>query len=235
MKKILAVVLVLTVVLIFAACGGTDKPQPSQQSEPAPQSENQPESTPEESTPEESNAPSEMELSDWLKTKTGKFYSKFGDKMYMEYETEYDGNKMTVISATSGGKTYSESKVDGQTMGVTIMDGDYMYVIDHSTKLIIKMSMQSAEQQTVKTMIEEDDVNLTDMVSGTREIDGKTYDTEEWSIDGGKSILCFDGDNLAYILGEFDGTETSVKVLKTDSNVDESLFVLPEGYQEMSY
>ena len=51
---------------------------------------------------------------------------------------------------------------------------------------------------------------------------------------GAKSILCFDGDKLAYMVGEFEGEEMVIKVIKIDSKVDDSLFELPEGYQIMS-
>ena len=85
------------------------------------------------------------------------------------------------------------------------------------------------------TMLAEGDVNPADVKAGSREIDGKTYDTEEWSIDGAKSVLCFDGDTLAYMIGELEGEETVMKILKTDDKVDESLFEIPADYQVMSY
>jgi hypothetical protein len=97
MKKILAAVLVLTMALIFAACGGEDKPQPSQQIEPAPQSENQPESTPEDSTNEMPSDPTEallyktgLKLSDIEPNE--EYYRAAADSekivFYMEKETE---------------------------------------------------------------------------------------------------------------------------------------------------
>ena len=73
------------------------------------------------------------------------------------------------------------------------------------------------------------------MVNGKREIDGKTYDTEEWSVDGAKSILCFDGDHLAYMIGEFEGKETVIQIVKTSDKIDSSLFDIPADYQVISY
>jgi len=244
MKRILALALALMLALSLAACGGKDDPKPSGSDKPDTQQTDpgasQQTPQPDASTPDPGPASSEAgaqadDLSGWLNTRTGKFYSQFADgKMYMEYETEQEGMVMTVISATNGDKTYSESKVDGQSMGASIIDGEYMYTIDHASKMIIKMSLQASGQEMMDTMLEESDVNPADLVTGTREIDGKTYDTEEWAMDEGKSILCFDGDTLAYMIGEYGEIEMLIKVLKVSGEVDESLFELPEGYQMMS-
>ena len=50
-------------------------------------------------------------MTGFLGTKTGKFYSRFADgRMYMEYEMEMEGQVMSVISASNGDRTYSETK-----------------------------------------------------------------------------------------------------------------------------
>ena len=68
-----------------------------------------------------------IDLSGFLGTKTGKFYSRFADgRMYMEYEMEMEGQVMSMISATNGDKTYSETKMDGASLGVNIMVGEDM-------------------------------------------------------------------------------------------------------------
>lgn len=242
MKKIFAFLMAVLLTLSVAACAKTTAPPEkdiidiSQSQEPAPAQQNNP-AQPQQAEPSEPAAPpSGAEVSAWLQTKTGRFYSQFASgKVYMEYEMEADGATMSVISASSGGKTYSETSVNGENAGMTIMDGEYVYVIDHASKMIIKMSLQSSQQQSVDTVISEDEVDPAQMVTGTREIGGKTYDTEEWNVDGAKSILCFDGDDLAYIVGEYDGEETAIKIVKFSDKVDESVFELPEGYETLSY
>lgn len=248
MKKITALMLALLLVLTLSACGKKAAVPPAPTATPAaPQSGERaappaaPQSAdpgPAQQTPPDSPAvkPADAGNSPWLNTKTGQFYSRFGSgKMHMEYEMEFEGTVMTVISATSGEKTYSEVKTDGQSTGISIMDGEDMYVIDHANKMVIKTSLQATGQELMDTVIEEADVDPSEMQAGTREIDGKTYDTEKWTMDGAASTLCFDGDDLAYMIGEFEGEEMLIRVITVDDQVDDSLFELPEGYQELSF
>ena len=108
-----------------------------------------------------------------------------------------------------------------------------MYVIDHAGKMVIKMGLQADAQTIAGTVLEESDVNMGDLKTGTREIDGKTYDTEEWIVDGAASIMCFDGDDLAYMIGAFEGEEMVMKIVEATDKVDESLFEIPTDYALM--
>ncbi len=292
MKKLLALMLALVLVLSFAACGngdadkapnGTEQQQSEnadaetnvpddktkddsdadtqQQSENADAETNVPDdktkddsdadtqqqsenadaetNVPDDKTKDDSDADTQQDggttdLSGYPGTKTGKFYSRFADgRMYMEYEMEMEGQKISVISATNGEKTYSESKIDGVSMGVSIMDGEDMYTIDHTSKMVIKMSLGADAQTIAGMVIEESDVDMGDLKTGTREIDGKTYDTEEWIVEGASSIMCFDGDALAYMIGAFEGEEMVMKVIEVSNKVDDSLFEIPEDYTVM--
>ena len=108
-----------------------------------------------------------------------------------------------------------------------------MYTIDHNSKMVVKMPLQADAQTIATNIMEESDVNMDEMKSGKRTIDGKEYDTEEWHMEDGASIMCFDGDQLAYIIGEADGTEAIMKIVKVSKDVDESLFEIPDDYQMM--
>ena len=238
MKKILVLLLALMMVFSFAACGSdepADDPVQQEQQEQQPDGqeadeqqqsdEQEPEQQPSEDIPEE--------LEGYLATKTGKFYSQFAGKMYMEYEMEMEGQKLTMITATSGDKSYSETIIGGVSTGVSIIDGETMYVIDHASKMVIKMGLQADVQTIAGTIVEESDVNMGELKEGTRKIDGKTYETEEWIIDGGASIMCFDGDDLVYMIGAFEGEEAVMKIIEASDKVDEKLFEIPDNYQMM--
>ena len=225
MKKILSILLMMAMIFCFAACGGDEPAEEDGQQADGQQQEQQAEEQPPADIPEE--------LEGWLATKTGKFYSQFADKMYMKYEMEMEGVVMIMISAASGGRTYSETIMDGISTGVSIMDGETMYVIDHASKMVMKMGLQADAQTIAGTIIEESDVDMGELKTGTRNIDGKTYDTEEWIIEGAASIMCFDGDNLAYIIGAFDGEEIMMKIVEASDKADDKLFEIPEDYQVM--
>ena len=173
-------------------------------------------------------------MTGFLGTKTGRFYSRFADgRMYMEYEMEMEGQVMSMISATNGDKTYSETKMDGATVSASVMDGETMYVIDHTGKMVIKMGLQADAQTIAGAVLEESDVDMGTFTTGTKEIDGKTYDTEELIVEGGAAIYCFDGDDLAYIISAFEGEEMVMKVVEVSDKVDESLFEIPTDYALM--
>ena len=175
-----------------------------------------------------------IDLSGYLGTKTGKFYSRFADgRMYMEYEMEMEGQVISVISASNGDRTYSETKMDGASLGVNIMVGEDMYTIDHASKMVIKMSLQANAQTIASAVLEESDVDMGGFQTGTREIDGKTYDTEELIVEGASAIYCFDGDDLAYIISSFEGQDAVMKIVEATDEVDNSLFEIPTDYTMM--
>ncbi len=232
MKKFLALLLAAMMLLSLTACGG-DKTPPADDGGDVQQEQ---QNTPNPAEGEDAQSPDDgdADLSGYLGTKTGKFYSQFADgRMYMEYEMEMEGQTMTMISATNGVKTYSETLIGGMSMGVSLMDGTDMYTIDHASKLVIKMALPADAQTIAGTVLEESDVDMGDFKTGTREIDGKTYDTEEWIVEGAASIMCFDGDTLVYMIGAMEGMEIMMKIVEISDKVDESLFNIPADYTVM--
>lgn len=222
MKRLLTVLIALLMVVSLSGCGNTDTNKDPNTNDP--------------SVSEVNKDPVDVvDMNTYLGTKTGKFYSQFTDgKMYLEYEMEMEGTLITVISATDGDKMYSESKMNGMSTGVTIVDGEDMYVVDHTSKMVIKMSNAMEQAAMAGTsVIEEEDVDMGDLVRGTREIDGKKYDTEEWIVDGDSAVMCFDGDDLVYIISGFEGEEMMMKIAKFDNKVDPKLFEIPDDYTMM--
>lgn len=227
MKKLLTLLLAITMVISLAACGGDDDKTPTGGNDTNPP-------TTQQDDPGTAGQDEPVDLSGFLATKTGKFYSQFtDDKMYMKYEMEVEGEKMTITSATAGDKTYSETKLGDFSAGVSIMDGEDMYTIDHASKMVIKYTMQADAQTIAGAVLEESDVDMGDYKTGTRQIDGKTYDTEEWIVDNAASIFCFDGDDLVYMIGAFEGEEVIMKVIEISNNVDDDLFEIPADYTVM--
>ena len=235
MKKSISVLLIAVILImglfVLTGCSGNTEDEISnneiltQESE---QSGDEVNNGKETANQEENN----IDLSGYLGTKTGKFYSKFSGKMYMEYEMEVEGQKMNMISATNGTKTYSETKLNGVSSGVSIMENGVMYTIDHSSKMIIKMTTNIPDTNTVATsIIEESDVDMNNLKTGTREVEGKTYDTEEMVIEDTSVVMCFDGNDLKYIISSFGGEDYVMKILEVSDKVDDKLFEIPSDYQ----
>lgn len=220
MKKVLSVLMIVILLssclFVLTGCTGKDEENLAQQ----------------ENNEQEVVQVDEEELDGFLGTKTGKFYSKFNaGKMYMEYEMEVEGQKMSVVTATNGKKIYSETKTAG-VAATTIMEEGVLYTIDHTSKMIIKMKNNMPDTNTLaSTIIEESSVDMNNFVKGTREIDGKTYETEEMDIDGTKGIMCFEGDDLKYMISSVDGEEYMMKIVEVSDKVDDKLFEFPTGYQ----
>ncbi len=244
MKKLFVLLLALAIMLSLAACGGKDNDTPPSDGGRVQSSQQTQENKPAESKPADEKTDAKQDeqtegasvgAAGWLTTKTGRFYSQFTDGMYLEYETTYEGMTMQVITASKDGKSYTESTMDGMSGGVSIIDGDTLYTIDHASKTVIQMSASFFGQEMADTLIEEADIDPAALITGTREVGGKTYDTEEWIIEDAKSILCFDGDDLAYMIGEVEGVEVVMKIIDFSSKVDESLFEIPSDYQVISY
>lgn len=230
MKKTIQMMLVLFLTMSLCACTNNEEKDSSLPKDDVLVQNN------EDSLKQKEDLQNNDELSAWMKTKTGKFYSQFKDgKMTMEYEMEAEGMKMRVLSVTNGAKVYSETMIDGQSMGSTLMDEEYMYIVDHNSKMIIQMNLEENTQQIVDTLIEEETADLSTLVSSTKEVNGKTYETEELMEEGAKVILCFDKDKLAYMITEMDGQEYIIQVIQMSNKIDESLFELPEDYEVISY
>ncbi len=207
MKKLLVILMALIMVFALTACG-------------------------EEGNSNQDNG-DKKEATGWLATKSGQFYDQFKDgKMYMEYETEQDGAMVKIVTATNGKKVYVNTTVEGQDVDM-IVDGQTVYTIFHDYRAYSEMPTTADINQQMFNVMSEDDVDVAKMEIGTREVDGKTYDSESWEDETGKSTLCFEGNKLVYMIAETGGETMTIKVLKASSDVNDSLFEIPEGYQKM--
>jgi len=224
MKKLLALLLATLMALSLAACGGGEEPAPEG---------GEPTATQQQPTdpPSGDEGGVQDEAVGFAATRTGRFYSRFaGGQMSMTYEMEMEGEMATVTVSTSGDKTYTETTFGGQKSAV-LFDGDTMYTIDHSSKMVVQMKAVTDPTTVASSIISEDEIDLETMQNGTRKVDGRTYDTEVLTVDGTSVTYCFDGDTLAYMIATDGGEEYIIKVTSVSSEVDESLFTLPSDYQ----
>ena len=220
MKKLLAILLSLIMVFSLAACGGGGE-EPAGGEEVNNQVENQ-----EEQQQEEIPAAS---------TKTLAYFQKFlsGGEYTMEMKTTAEGMEMTMKSAYKGDMIYSESEYAGQKSIMVMKDG-YQYIIDHSSKTVMKM--QVVDNSAVMDMFSDEAANYeTAVASGETEYNGKTYDYEEFTVEGETVQYLFDGNDLKIMKANVMGTESVVEIISLEKGADAKLFEIPEDYQMIAY
>ena len=184
-------------------------------------------------------AEDEAEVSDtglsFKDTKTGKYFSQFeGDKLYMDMEVRSaETGVMSMVIATDGEKSYVNTTIVGMGNTEMISTKDTLYMLDRQNKIAYQSAVQSDAEATTSsaTVIKEDDVDMSDYTVGTYTIDDTTYDTEEWVIDGANCIVCFDGDDVVYMITSDGQVEVFMKFNEISTEVDESLFELPSGFE----
>ena len=221
MKKLLAILLSLIMVFSLAACGGGGE-EPVGGEEVNNQVENQEEQQQEEKLPEAS-------------TKTLAYLQKFlsGGEYTMEMKTTAEGMEMTMKSAYKGDMIYSESEYAGQKSIMVMKDG-YQYIIDHSSKTVMKM--QVVDNEAVMDMFADEAANYeTAVASGETEYNGKTYDYEEFTVEGETVQYLFDGNDLKIMKANVMGTESIVEIISLEKGADSKLFEIPEDYQMIAY
>ena len=220
MKKLIAILLGVIMVFSLAACGGNTENTAGGE-EVNNQVENQ-----EEQQQEEIPAAS---------TKTLAYFQKFlsGGEYTMEMKTTAEGMEMTMKSAYKGDMIYSESEYAGQKSIMVMKDG-YQYIIDHSSKTVMKM--QVVDNGAVMDMFADEAANYeTAVASGETEYSGKSYDYEEFTVEGETVQYLFDGNDLKIMKANVMGTESVVEIISLEKGADAKLFEIPEDYQMIAY
>lgn len=233
MKKLITILLVLTMLFSLCGCGGSTESSPAET--PAPTAAPTPEATPE-PTP----APTaEPVLSGYAATKTGQFKNRFAEGcMVAEYEIAYDTISYSCYHAIKDGMEYMELSSPGQPAMPSVAVGDKYYAIYHDTKMIVTaprpVNPEASPFNAAFNLPEEHEVDMADFVTGTMDVNGVSCNTEEWLVNGEKSVVCFEGDELRQVINIIDGNTQIITVssLSTEA-VDDSLFKIPEGYQEL--
>ncbi len=220
MKKLFAILLSLIMVFSLAACGGGGTEEPSVGEEAQNQVENQEQ---------------QQEIIPDASTKTLAYFQKFlsGGEYTMEMNTITDGIEMMSKSAYKGDMIYSESEL-GEQKSIMVMKDDFQYIIDHSSKMVMKM--QVVDNGAVMDMFSDEAESYeTAIASGTTEYNGKTYDYEEFTVMDETVQYLFDGDDLKIIKTNVMETESIVEIISLEIGADDSLFEIPEDYQTISF
>jgi len=233
MKKLLipalVLALVLSVVLVFAACGNKDEPVDDGGNEALT-------TIAEDFVPEVIDDDAEITEPD-APAAPGKAAQYFalmaGGTYHMQSKLEAAGVESITDTYIKDGMTAIETEAMGQKTRIVTRDNK-SYTIMDATKMIM-VSEVPADQASAAEEAEAIHAFVpTRSGEGTAEFDGKTLPYEEYGIEGAVSQYFFDGDRLAGIRSIAKGdTSVDIVILALDDNVPDSVFEIPTDYQEM--
>lgn len=167
-------------------------------------------------------------------TKTLAYFNKYvsGGAYTMVMKTDYDGTSTSMTSAVKGDMLYSETDMGG-TKSIMIMRDGHQYFLDPASKVCMKMSMDMAS--TSEMFSDKAASYETALNTGTEEINGNSYDYEEFDVDGVSAKYYFDGNELKYITTVMEGETYLMEIVSMEKGADDSLFEIPSNYAVMEY
>ncbi len=206
MKKVLVLSIALAMIFMFASCGG-DKTK-------------------------------EVSVSE---SKTVAIFEDINEtgKIHMKVSGKFDGEEVTAELALDEDKSYFASETS-EGEGIVISKDGKMWILDPATKTgtVVEGTEEFFTTEDLGFDLEETKEYADEkMETGTVEVNGESYDYEEF-LDGTEDVertkFVFDGKKLAYIITETKQNEETIeeiiKVDVFDSDVDDSLFEVPAGY-----
>lgn len=173
-------------------------------------------------------------------TKTAKLYNTLQDKdSYSFTFTLNDNNK--IFYAKSGDKAYTDTTYDGNHSKYIIKDGNSYLLMENSQRYY------TYANNTIDLNLVADALDSTkelEVQEGSEEIEGKTYNYEEYAIltdlaigdfseesSTVKTRFYFKGNDLVYIKTISQDKQEILKV-EMSTKVDKNLFEIPEDYTE---
>lgn len=197
----------------------------------------------EDASEKESKDSEELEVSDYTKSKTYKFFKEnlSGEEMYMKQKIKVDmpegaSEEGTAEFYKKGENLYSVSELAGAKQAVLLKDKvAYLIMIDQ--KSYMKIPSSDTEGMLDLENMRLDDIDyLKDyqITTGKEEVSGKSYSFEQFSKDGMKMTYYFNGGDLKFVKGEMlEGYSSLSEILEYSNKVDDSVFEIPADYTEI--
>ena len=174
--------------------------------------------------------------------KMSKYVDIINGDYYMEAKTvDENGNEVLTEYAILGDKMIIH---DENTVATILVTSEASYYILHNQGLIIKYPIDASGQQNISGIQRGYTQELfarNFRGTGTEDINEVEYYYEEYSDnseDSNKIRYYFDeDDSLKYIkiITSDSSNQELVEILELHSDVDETLFELPQGYEEINY
>lgn len=229
MKKYAVATLVLFAILILCSCGKNGGPTPTADSGSVPTA------TP---TATASASPAPTAPDDTVAaSKTFQYFSPRTNGDYLMQLRAKSGNgAMTMTTAVVGGKTvYSDIETENGRLTNFEKEGK-TYTILHDMKayMITDSDVEEGEAVPDNGVFNARNLRGEDMTTGTVDIDGKTYDYEQFTVDDATVRYCFEGGTLKYMLTSKDGKDSRLEVIALMDSVPDNIYDIPAGYENLT-
>jgi len=224
MKKLFSLLLAICMVFAFNSCGK----QPVNKSN-------------KDTAKKKSIVTSEKASANTTSVKKSKTYENFlkivsGDTFLVTMKIGDQDTASTLTSAKKDGKLYNDVlSPKGNFTTITKENKNYILLKDKKTFTVSAATADgsSAPDMSKKDMFDTKAYDTLNFTTGKTEIDGKSYDYEEYFKSGITLRYCFIGDQLKYmIMTSSDGKVSKVEFLKVTNDVPDTLFDVPSDYQE---
>jgi len=232
MKKLMAILVAVMMLLSLAACGLNGETQGGIDRGGESQVDNQDSG----GSNEESDAPKvdQSRTLDLYKEYFSGPYTLRVENYLKDYrDPEAKTLSTKTLNVVDGTKSYSEilSAPDFESGTQTVVIDDYKYALYHDSKMIVRSAVSS--KKTGREMVVHDEAYYTDMLGDVeeREIFGEKYECEVFSSSGIKITYCYKGNELKYILSNSGGVDLIFEVVELKKGADSSYFELPEDYE----
>ncbi len=233
MRRYIGIMILLLVALFLTSCSSGTSTQPEQPTSEPPVVSQEPAKESESTTPVNPVKTSgEGKLSEVYQKmmKSGRYTMKYKTIMDM------DGNEveMEITMAVMDGM--SAMVMDSDMLeSITINRDGNIYIISHENKtmMVLPEGTQMETEEESITPVELGEYTMEYAGSGKEDFMGKERKYEEYVMEEGKVKYYFDGNDLEGISSSIGEHTTLMEIEEMSDTVDETLFELPLGYQEI--
>lgn len=234
MRKYVSLIMLIIIALILVSCSSGSPIEPTEPPAQAPVANETPTDTPTDLPKPPGDDPGQTIVEGKLAQvyqdmmKNGKYTMKYKTTMSIE------GNEreIEITLAVLDGMTAMIMDSD-EFETTTLFRDEAIHLINHETRTIMIMP---EGLPTENEEISPDDLGQYDMVyvgSGREDFMGKDRKYEEYAVEDGSIKYYFDGDDLDGMKMVMGDNISIMEIEEMSNTVNESLFELPSGYQEI--
>lgn len=156
--------------------------------------------------------------------------------VHMEVEQLDSGSRTIIGVAKKGDHLYASVEAGGQK-AIILSDGRTITTLDPASKTMVKEEINEAYQKQLDQIASGTDAIMAagesvsgDYEEGSVKYDGEEYATETFRDGEDEAVFGYKDGKLGYFALTRGGQKQVLKINALDGEVDEALFLIPEGY-----